>query len=250
MRSRNFVACLTLVFLISSVAFAQITETNRDTTHTFTIPDPVTFAGTSAFYDNFINLQAVSIGDSASFLWTNKSLYQGFNWQMLQGNYSLSYSLTGPNQYTGNVQAVNGLTDTQEISYSYPVGADFTQSFVTVGTTNGHYALNFSGGGTNGVNNGFPFFLTIVLPGDWSTQGLAQGDHNFISIDPNWTITENFLYDGVHTTFAAQELNFQGNNPNLQFQLIGGSAVPEPSSLLIFGSGVAGLLGLMRRRIR
>ena len=117
------------------------------------------------------------------------------------------------------LQAVNGLKDTMEISYAYPVGADFTQSFITVSQSATNRVLNFSGGSTLGVDNGNPFYLNIVLPGNWSTQGTSQGDHNFISIDPTWTNYAGLFVQRCGHRFRGRRTEFPGRQSESQFPI-------------------------------
>jgi hypothetical protein len=247
--ARPLLAISLLSLLVVVSASAQITFTSRDTNYTLSLNDINTFADASTTYNNLIGVSAVNIGDTRDSVLTYKSLAQNFSWTDLDGNISLSYVTSGTNQYTGTFTADHGLTDRSAFSYSMPVGADATQSVLTLAVVNGYHVLDFLGGGSNFLDNGNPFHLVVDIPGNWSTQGTTTGDHNLIALNPSWTITENFVFKNGVTEFAAQELNFQGDNPGLEFQLVGSVATPEPSTLAMFGTGLLGLIGAVRRRL-
>ena len=131
-------------------------------------------------------------------------------------------------------------------------GGTLSQTFATTG---GAATLSFSyaamGDGTHNNADGGDFVLVL----DGTT--LAQFDVG--SITANQTISGSLsanvnLSAGTHTfeiEVLRQFLSSPGNTP-YQFVTsadVEGNGVPEPGSLVLMGSGVLGLAGVLRRKI-
>lgn len=253
-----------MVLLVVPVSLAQqcwgswcpepVQATQRNSTYTITLPDVNSFAGASVYYYNDITLRALNLGDCGFDHWNVKSLAQAFSWTMRTPDFSLSYS-GGPDTYYGTYTAISNRFDHAIVSYSTPLGADFSQSFIVAGISGGHYVLDFYTG--PGVDSLDPsqtigvYGIRVILPGDWSHQGTATGDHTFISLGQGWA-SIGWYYDSVSnvTDFAAFNNSFEGQSPNLHFQLIGSpvTSVPEPGEFVLLASGTLGVAGIMRRK--
>lgn len=116
---------------------------------------------------------------------------------------------------------------------------------------NGLHVFRRTGaGGTGGVSAGNPFIYEIVLPGDWSQSGAATGGHTLESINPLWSVEQNFVYDGSNTLFRARidsYVNDGTHNLDLSYSLYGVAAVPEPAAAILMLAGFALVLGVGRR---
>jgi hypothetical protein len=134
-----------------------------------------------------------------------------------------------------------------------------TLSFATLGLTSGSLQTGgtFGDGGSftissngNGANGGTLFTGSFSGPVTWTLITLANGTHNYtltgtiigtmngVKVDGatvQLTINTGKGYFNGSTTLASGDTNFT-------------NAVPEPSTLAFFGTGIVGLAGLLRRK--
>ncbi len=185
---------------------------------------------------------------------------QGFSWTGGNG-FAIS------NLNTSGIPAGNGATATltstatsssspglYTVSYNTPIAADFNTSWIVSVLSNGQKSLEFQGGGSGLVDNSGSFNLTVNINGNWSSIGTGSGQTNYLGINPAWTVDSLFTYNSLanQTTFAAHINNYSGNDPNLDFILVGpaAAAVPEPSSAVTLLLGFAALFTVDRLRRR
>ena len=133
------------------------------------------------------------------------------DWNLLLNDGTSTFSLFGP--LSGNNSVV------------YTQGNDVSASSTQL-------LFNFSG-----TDNGLLLFQ----------QGLFSGNHYYCSatqtsacFGPGETVTPINVFTGYQ---------FVDRSGNVVIGTAGGSTVPEPGTLLMFGLGIAGLAGVLRRRI-
>ena len=126
-------------------------------------------------------------------------------------------------------------------SYNFQTGFAYYWSNVPYGNTT--YTALFNSGTFN--MNG-PYGLTFT---GTITSGVAYlyGMDNGEEVDVNFS---GYWSDGIYATGTADINSFFGKGPfNVSEATLNTAAqAPEPSSLALFGSGVLGLGGLLRRR--
>ena len=155
---------------------------------------------------------------------------------------------SGPTLTTNSDQTYDGNDD---VEIALINSSSTTQSFITLsGTGNGGGLFAFDGDGIgNGnyidANTGLP---TPGNPAD--TTGYAGPGITFSNISPDETFGQvNFnLAPGASTYFSLESSPSSINNGG--GPVIGGgggTAVPEPASLAVIGSGLLGLLAYRRR---
>jgi hypothetical protein len=126
------------------------------------------------------------------------------------------------------------------------------RSTLTRGVTpGGLYFLEFFGRNSGFLRSGGTFDYAISIPGSWSTLGTSTGQVEFLGINSNFSITQNFVYDSVSGRTVFQAVNSAYNpaltGPDVHFILYG-QPVPEPAQLLMFVVGVPALLLYRSRR--
>ncbi len=136
------------------------------------------------------------------------------------------------------------------IHLSHPVGIYdvATQSLVLsgmVGPSDPYSAwFNWASVTPTALLAGHMYDIVTVLYGEnrtWNPNG--------ITFDPDITYIQSEYCDGVHTlSFPCGPDSLLGHfGPNFDIQT--SSSVPEPSMLLLFDTGLAGILGVTRRKL-
>jgi hypothetical protein len=160
-------------------------------------------------------------------------------------------SLTG-----SSLIAVNGLnggglvTGASLGSFSFSTGALTSGSLQMGGVFAGGGSFTIEGNGINGVTAGTIFSGSFSGPVQWTMVTLANGTHNYTltgaiagTFNGGWTtsgVTVQLTINTGKGFFNGQSSVSSGDTNIL---------VPEPGTLTLFGTGILGLAGLVRRKL-
>jgi hypothetical protein len=149
------------------------------------------------------------------------------------------------------------LTGSTLIGYGSAVGSNLgSVSFTTGAFTSGNAQMGGTlaaggsfqivGNGTNGVPNGVIFSGSFSSAPTWTLQTLANGTHNYI-LEGAIVSTGGQVGATTQLTINVGKGFFNGSA-----KLSSGDTnlvVPEPGTLSLFGTGLIGLAGIVRRKL-
>ena len=130
-----------------------------------------------------------------------------------------------------------------------------TQSWINTGTlTTGATAgglryLDFFARNSGFLRIGGTFDFNVTIPGNWSSIGTSTGQVQLLGVNPQFSVTQTFVYDTNtnRTTFQAINSNYQQSTSDIHFVLYG-APVPEPASVAMLSLGLITLL--LKHRLR
>jgi hypothetical protein len=250
---KNQILVAAIFVAASGQAFAQSAPGSIERyTYTYVTPGAPDFSASSFVYNNTINFDgtAGSIFPTVNF----QSVATGID---LYGQGSTTIDPTSAPDHTPfvvtTIDSPGGSGQGWGFDYNGVASATAGSSFLTFGVVSGHYALTFSGGGTNLVDAGGRFLSSVIIDGDWSD----PASHTTATYSAGYFIDSDFVYDSGSnkTVFTIETDDYQtGTDPSISFALLGGTAgaVPEPSTWAMMSLGLAGIgfLGLRARRGR
>jgi hypothetical protein len=133
---------------------------------------------------------------------------------------------------------------------SFTTGALASGNLQMGGTFAAGGTFTINGNGTGGLPNGVVFSGTFSGPVTWTLTTLSNGTHNYTLTGVVTGSMGGMTVSGVTVQltintgkgFFSGSTTLSGGNTTI------GTSVPEPSTVMLFGTGALSMLGMLRRK--